>query len=64
MKIKENHILDLLIHLNRNGLPKGDPIGHVSLDEHITFIKGGCTDITGYPFYGKSLVLKEIINFI
>ena len=61
MKLKNSDVLDMLIDLNRNGLPKGDKVGHVSLDEHITFIKGGCTDVTGYPFYGKSLVLKEII---
>ena len=61
MKLKNSEVLDMLIDLNRNGLPTGDSVGHVSLDHHITFIKGGCTDVTGYPFYGKSLVLKEII---
>lgn len=61
MKVTESEIRDMLINLNRNGLPKGDGTGHVSLDQHIKFIKGGCTDITGYPFYGKSLVAKEII---
>lgn len=62
MKIKSNEILDKLIHLNRNGLPQGDAVGFLDLDPLIKFIKGGCTDITGYPFYGKSLVLKEIIT--
>ena len=61
MKVKESEILEQLLDLNKNGLPKGDAVGHVSLDQHIRFIKGGCTDISGYPFYGKSLVLKEIM---
>jgi twinkle protein len=61
MKLNPNDILEQLLELNRNGLPKGFGTGHISLDNQITFIKGGCTDITGYPFYGKSLVLKEIM---
>ncbi len=54
-------ILDELMDLNKNGLPKGDKVGFEGLDKLITFGKGGCTDVTGYPFYGKSLVLKEIL---
>ena len=49
------------MHLQKYGLPEGSKIGLKSFDENLTFAKGGCTDITGYPFYGKSLVLKEIL---
>ena len=61
MRLKDSDILEQLLELNKNGLPQGDAVGHISLDQHIKFIRGGCTDITGYPFYGKSLVLKEIM---
>ena len=60
--IKSNsEILDELMELRKNGIPTGDNIGLKSFDELLTFVKGGCTDITGYPFFGKSLFLKEII---
>ena len=60
--IKSNsEILDQLMELRKNGIPTGDNIGLKSFDELLTFVKGGCTDITGYPFFGKSLFLKEII---
>ncbi len=58
---KTSDIIDELMHLRENGMPEGSKTNHKALDENITFVKGGCTDITGYPFYGKSLVLKEII---
>lgn len=61
MRKPNSLILDELMDLNKNGLPKGDNVGFKSFDENLTFIKGGCTDVTGYPFYGKSLVLKEIL---
>ena len=54
-------ILDQLYDLHKNGIPKGYGIGLRSFDEQLTFVKGGCTDITCYPFYGKSLFLKEIL---
>ena len=56
-----NEIKDELIDLLRNGPAKGYNTNIKPLDELITFVKGGCTDITGYPFGGKSLFLKEII---
>lgn len=60
--IKSNsEILDELMELRKNGIPTGDNIGLKSFDELLTFVKGGCTDITGYPFFGKSLFLKEVI---
>ena len=58
---KNSEILDQLMSLHKNGIPEGSKIGHTNFDEQLTFVKGGCTDITGYPFYGKSLFLKEII---
>lgn len=58
---KNSEILDQLMYLHKNGIPEGSKIGHKTFDEKLTFVKGGCTDITGYPFYGKSLFLKEIL---
>lgn len=58
---KNGDILEQLMYLHKNGIPKGSNIGHNTFDNQLTFVKGGCTDITGYPFYGKSLFLKEII---
>ena len=60
--IKSNgDILDQLMDLHKNGIPPGSNLGFKSFDELLTFVKGGCTDITGYPFFGKSLFLKEIM---
>ena len=56
-----NEIVDELINLQRHGLPSGANIGLESFDDKLTFVEGGCTDVTGYPFYGKSLVAKEIL---
>ena len=58
---KSSEILDQLMHLYKYGIPEGSKVGHNSFDEKLTFVKGGCTDITGYPFYGKSLFLKEVL---
>ena len=58
---KSSEIIDQLMHLQKYGLPEGSKVGLKSFDDNLTFAKGGCTDITGYPFYGKSLVLKEIM---
>ena len=60
--IKSNgDILEQLFYLHKNGIPEGSNVGLNNFDEQLTFVKGGCTDITGYPFYGKSLFLKEIM---
>jgi hypothetical protein len=59
MIIKSQILLDQLMELHKNGYPEGYDIGFQKFP--LTFVKGGCTDITGYPFYGKSIVLKEII---
>ncbi len=60
--IKSNgEILEQLFNLHKNGIPEGSKVGLNAFDEQLTFVKGGCTDITGYPFFGKSLFLKEIM---
>jgi len=60
--IKTNsEIIEQLMHLHKYGIPEGSSVGLKSFDENLTFVKGGCTDITGYPFYGKSLFLKEML---
>jgi hypothetical protein len=56
-----SEILDQLMSLHKNGIPEGSKLGLNSFDNQLTFVKGGCTDITGYPFFGKSLFLKEIM---
>lgn len=58
-KINDNKVLDELMLFNKRGYPKGYDINHK--DFPLTFGLGTCTDITGYPFFGKSLILKEII---
>ena len=62
LMIKTNsEIIEQLMHLHKYGIPEGSNVGLKSFDENLTFVKGGCTDITGYPFYGKSLFLKEML---
>lgn len=58
---KQDEILQELLDLKKNGYPKGYNVGFEEFDQKIKFIRGGCTDITGYPFGGKSLLLKEIL---
>ena len=58
---KDSEVIDQLMDLQKNGMPKGSKVNLAPFDEQLTFVKGGCTDITGYPFYGKSLVFKEIL---
>lgn len=43
-----------------NGLPKGDKTGDEKLDEHIGFMKGELTMVTGIPSHGKSIFLDQI----
>lgn len=58
---KDSEVIDQLMDLQKNGMPQGSKINLAPFDDQLTFVKGGCTDITGYPFYGKSLVFKEIL---
>lgn len=50
-----------LIDVRKNGLPDGDKQHFYAFDQYLRFIAGGCTDIIGYPFHGKSLLLKDIV---
>ena len=59
MILKSEKILDDLMNLRKNGYPPGADLKFEGFP--LSFVKGGCTDITGYPFYGKSLVLKEFL---
>ena len=43
-----------------NGLPIGDKTGDEQLDEHIGFMPGELTVITGIPGHGKSIFLDQI----
>lgn len=36
-------------------------IGHVDIDQHYKFLPSGVTDITGYPYSGKTLFLNELL---
>lgn len=43
-----------------NGLPSGDRTGDNQLDDHIGFMPGELTVITGIPGHGKSIYLDQI----
>lgn len=43
-----------------NGLEQGVKIGHPKFDQHLSFVKGYITTITGIPGHGKSDFLDEI----
>jgi hypothetical protein len=58
-RISDSEVLDKLLLFNKEGYPKGYEINHS--DFPLKFGLGTCTDITGYPFFGKSLILKEIM---
>jgi len=49
-----------LVDFYQNGLPKGEGIGLSELDNHIRFIPGQLTVITGIPNQGKSEFLDMI----
>lgn len=56
--------LDLSVELtayHKNGLPKGDPTGWKTLDEHYTVLPGQWTLITGIPGHGKSEFLDALM---
>ena len=36
-------------------------VGFSDFDKHYKVMLGNCTDITGYPYSGKTLVLMEIL---
>lgn len=52
----ENEIDDMYV----NGLTPGLKIGHQTFDEHLSFVRGYMSVITGIPGHGKSDFLDEI----
>jgi hypothetical protein len=57
----QTEIMDELMAMHKHGLPDGARQGWGKFDDHLRFIAGSSTDILGYPFKGKSLLLREII---
>lgn len=58
--IKLDDIQNRLVkHLNQD--IKLQSIGFNALDDYYKVILGNCTDITGYPYMGKTLLLMEIL---
>lgn len=55
-----DQLLDDVKELYEKGLPKGDAIGVAEFDEHMTFLPGQMTVITGIPNHGKS----DFLDFI
>lgn len=47
-------------NIYENGLPTGDKTGDPQLDEHIGFMPGELTMVTGIPSHGKSIYLDQI----
>lgn len=43
-----------------NGMPKGSKTGDIQLDEHIGFMPGELTIVTGIPGHGKSIYLDQL----
>lgn len=43
-----------------NGLPEGDRTGDGRLDEHLRFMPGELTMVTGIPSHGKSIFLEQV----
>lgn len=56
-----NEVSKKLRHFIKHGKPQGLTTGIKPLDEFYKPIKGGCTDITGYPYSGKTLLASEIM---
>lgn len=52
---------DEIDDMYENGLESGVTIGHNKFDQHLSFVKGYITTITGIPGHGKSEFLDEII---
>jgi len=53
-------IEDDLDNIYLNGLPIGDKTGDEQLDDHIGFMPGELTVVTGIPGHGKSIFLDQI----
>lgn len=53
-------VWDDIDNIYHNGLPTGDKTGDPQLDEHIGFMPGELTMVTGIPSHGKSIYLDQI----
>lgn len=53
-------VWDDILDFYNNGLPKGSSTGDVRFDEHLRFILGELTMVTGIPGHGKSIFLDQI----
>jgi len=51
---------DKIMDIYFNGLPTGDKTGDKLLDEHIGFMPGELTMVTGVPSHGKSIYLDQV----
>lgn len=58
--IQVSDVMDELVSLYDNGLPKGDSIGIPEFDKLLTFESYRLTTVTGVPSHGKS----EFIDFV
>lgn len=47
-------------HIYLNGLPEGDKTGDDKFDNHLRFMKGELTMVTGVPQHGKSIFLDQL----
>lgn len=57
---KTEQVFDSLKKFRDFGSLPGKDIGFAAFDDIYTFKLGTCTDISGYPYMGKSLLVKEI----
>lgn len=55
-----NDVWDDILHIFEHGLPQGDKTGDKQLDEHIGFMPGELTMVTGIPGHGKSIYLDQV----
>lgn len=53
-------VWDDVLDYYENGLPKGSETGDLRFDEHLRFILGELTMVTGIPGHGKSIFLDQI----
>ncbi len=53
-------VWDGVLDFWENGLPDGDRTGIEQIDNHIRFMPGELTMVTGIPGHGKSVVLEQI----
>ncbi|MFA5243689.1 MAG: bifunctional DNA primase/helicase [Pedobacter sp.] len=55
-----NDVWDDIEDIYNHGLPAGDKTGDIGLDNHIGFMPGELTMVTGIPGHGKSIYLDQV----